>query len=210
MLLSCNFFLFKVKYCFLIFLLLPTFLFGQLPFQKKYKSKFDQGIYVETLVSHNVSVNYNKNFNITDYGFWFASGGIAYLFGNRSTDSTGKQGEYQNSGIGIPLNLTYNMSLGSIDNMISNIFSRSCYKKTPKFNLDFFLEAGIGLTPSFYQSKSRNGYYPSAYGGGRLHLFVRRPYKNKDILLYIRGGIKPYMHRNYTTFRSDISIGTAI
>ncbi len=210
MLLSCNFFSSDVKYAILIVLFFPCTLLAQLPFQKKYKSKFEQGIYLESLVSQNVSLNYNKNFNITDYGFFSASGGVAYLFGNRSTDSTGKQGEYQNSGIGIPLNLTYNMSLGSIDNMISSIFSRSCYKKSPKFNLDFFLETGVGLMPSFYESKSRNGFYPSAYGGGRLHLFVRRPYKNKDLLLYMRGGIKPYMHRNHTTFRSDISIGTAI
>ncbi len=210
MVLSCNFFSSDVKYAILIVLFFPCTLLAQLPFQKKYKSKFEQGIYVESLLGKNVSVNYNKNFNITDYGFFSASGGLAYVFGYAHFPGGPNPWLYYNSGLGIPLNLTYNMSLGSIDNMISSIFSRSCYKKPPKFNLDFFLEAGVGATPSFYKNKNRNGYFPSAYGGGRLHLFVRRPYKEKDILLYMRGGIKPYMYNNYATFNYTVSIGTSI
>ena len=210
MLLSCNFFLCNVKNQLLILLFFPSFLFGQLPFQKKYKSKFNQGISLETFPGKNVSLQYTKNFYITDYSFFSASGGVAYIFGNAPAPGAPNPWLFYDSGIGIPVTVSYNMSLGSIDNVISNIFSRGCYKNPPKFNVDCFLEGGVGANPSFYKKTYRNAYYPSVYGGGRLHFFIRRPYKEKDILLFMRGGIKPHLYRNIPNYDYVFSIGTAI
>ena len=210
MLFSCNFFCCNVKNYFLILFFLPGPLLGQLPFQKKYKSKFNQGLYLETLTGENVSLNYNRNFYITDYGFFSASGGLAYIFGNAPQPNVPNPWLYYDSGLGIPLNVSYNMSVGSVDNLISSIFSRSCYKNPPKINIECFLEAGAGATPSFFKKKYRNGYFPSAYAGGRIHLFIRRPYKDKDVLLYLRGGVKPHIYKNIANYDYVASIGTAI
>ena len=216
MLLSHKFIPFGVKYFFLILIILPLSVSGQLKYKYKYKSKFVNGIYAESVIGKNYSINYNRNFYIGNYSFFSSSIGFAYNIGNTlGNDPLGNEIPnpflYINSGLGIPVNVTYNHSIGSIDRALINMMSDRCSQ--PKYSLDWFLEAGLGATPSYLSKLSNNnGIFPSAYGGIRIHALIKRPSKDKDTIVYFRGGIKPFLEEKVNTFRYNFlgSIGISI
>jgi hypothetical protein len=207
MLISYKFIRLPVKYFLISVLLLPLSVAGQ--WKYKYSGKFVNGIFVENLIGENLSINYNRNFNIGTYSFFSSSIGLAYNFGVAPSPGEANPFFFKNSGLGIPINVTYNHSIGSLDRAIINMLSRKCFP--PKSSLDWFLEAGLGATPSFLSNyKSNNGVFPSAYAGGRIQLYMRRPYKNNDSVIFLRGGIKPHIYKNIFNYDYSASIGFSI
>lgn len=198
-----------MKYFILIFFLLPLSALGQLKYKYKYKSKFENGIFVESVIGKNYSVNYNRNFFIQNYSFVSTSIGVAYNIGNPLGNDLGgnkipNPWLYINSGLGIPVNVTYNHSIGSIDRAAINMLYDRCSQ--PKYSLDWFLEGGVGATPSYLSKlKTNNGIFPSLYAGIRIHALIRRPSKDKDSIIFLRGGVKPFMEEKVKTIRYNFS-----
>lgn len=164
-----------------VFLLLPTTVLGQW----KYKSKYSQGFHIDVLGhSRGTSANYNYIPYSGDKGFVSTSIGLAFVMG--------RQGHiFDQSGVGIPLSVTYNYSLGNLDKRLKNRVTRKCSSLPSKFDLEWFAEAGVGFSPIFYKKLSDERVY-SGYLGGRIQMVFARPYKHNDLVVFIRGGYSPF------------------
>ncbi len=170
-----------MKYLLLIVLFFPLSVFAQW----KYKSKYEHGFHVDYLgLSRGLSANYNRILHNGSKGFVSSSLGLAFV--------AGQQGRMLfQSGIGIPLMVTYNHSLGDLDKRIRKRVTNSCFTKPVKYEFEWFAEAGGGLSPVFYKLLTNEVIY-TGYLGGRVQLVIDRPYKNSDLVIFLKGGYFPF------------------
>lgn len=176
-------------FLFLLLLISPLFSFGQW----KYKTKYKHAIYSEMLgLSKGISLNYNNILYQESKGFVSSSIGVAFVSGLRGDIFT-------QSGVGIPITLTYNYSLGDLDKRIKKRVTRKCITKPSALDFEWFGEGGVGFCPVFYKMLPDERKY-AGYLGLRVHLQVSRPYKNSDLVLFLRGGYSPF-YRSSRGFR---------
>ncbi len=153
--------------------------------QWKYKSSYNNGFHVEVLgLSRGISANYNHVLYNGSKGFVSSSLGLSFVAGQQPKI-------FNQSGIGIPLMVTYNHSLGDLDKRIKKRLISKCSSRPPKYNFEWFAEGGGGLSPIFYKSM-KNEVVFSGYLGGRLQMVVDRPYKNSDLVVFLRAGYLPF------------------
>lgn len=191
--------LFEVRI--LLFLLFPTAVFSQW----NYKSRYTQGYYAEFGgLSRGVSFNYSRNLYDAYKGFIASSIGIGYMFGYPSVTGEANPFGYENSGLGIPVSVTYNYSLGNLDQRLRSRMTRKCVIRPPKYTLDWFIEGGAGATPFFFNKASleKNRVTPFALLGLRSQLKVSRPYKTNDLVIFARGGFSPFYEKKRINFSS--------
>lgn len=173
------------------FLVFPTAVFSQW----NYKSRYTQGYYAEFGgLSRGASFNYNRILYDAPKGFLSSSIGVAYIYGYATVPGEPNPGGYQNSGLGIPVSATYNYSLGNLDQRLRSRMTKKCITRPPRYHLDWFAEGGGGLTPSFFNkgSNERNRVVYFGTLGLRSQLKVSRPYRDNDLVVFIRGGISPF------------------
>ncbi len=161
--------------------------------QWKYKTKYKQGIFSEVLgLSKGISLNYNYILYEETRGFVSSSLGVAFV--------SGMKGDiFNQSGVGIPVTLTYNYSLGDLDKRIKKRVTRKCVTQPSRLDFEWFGEAGLGFCPVFYKKLPDERKY-SGYLGLRVHLQISRPYKSSDLVLFLRGGYSPF-YRSSSGFR---------
>lgn len=180
-----------MRILFFSFLLFPAVVFSQW----NYKSRYTQGYYAEFGgPSRGASFNYSRVLYEQPKGFLASSAGLAYIWGYATIRGQSNPGGFQNSGLGIPLSLTYNYSLGNIDERLKNRITRKCITRPPRYYFDWFAEAGGALTPSFFNraSNEKNRIVYSGILGLRIQLKISRPYKDNDLVIFARGGISPF------------------
>lgn len=183
------------------FLLFPGTVFSQW----NYKSRYTQGYYAEFGgLSRGVSFNYNRILYEQPKGFISSTIGIAYYFGTPAVYGEPNPFGFQNSGLGIPVSVTYNYSLGNLDQRLRSRMTRKCIIRPSKYSLDWFVEGGAGATPFFFNKASfeNNRVTPFALLGLRSQLKVSRPYKNNDLVIFARGGFSPFYERKRINFSS--------
>lgn len=174
-----------MRYFLAIALLLPITVMGQL----RYKNNFDNGINIQTFSRGPIiSANYNRNFNFNRNSFFTASAGLSYVFGYRRDPEEPNPFGYYNSGIGIPISVSYNYFIGNLDENLFNMLYNNCINKPPKFNIEMFLEGGVEAMPAIYKLNYRNEIRPTAFGGAKLQMMFRRPYHTNDLIVFLRGG----------------------
>lgn len=172
-----------MKYFFLILFILPLSVQGQLKY--KYKSKYESGIQLDLMgLSRGFAASYNRILFNGKYGFLSSSAGLSFVSGQR-----GKM--FHQSGVGVPIALTYNHSLGELDKRIKNALSNKCLTKPSKLDLEWFLEGGGGISPIFYRLMKEEINF-AGYLGVRIQTVVSKPYMNNDLVLFIRGGYSPF------------------
>ncbi|MCD8540092.1 MAG: hypothetical protein LRY55_10230 [Leadbetterella sp.] len=173
------------------FLLSPALVFSQW----NYKSRYTQGYYAEFGgLSRGASFNYNRILYEGPRGFLSSSIGLAYIYGYSTITGQPNPGGFQNAGLGIPVSATYNYSLGNLDQRLRSRMSRKCIVRPPRYHFDWFVEGGGGIVPSFFNKASleRNRLVYFGTLGLRSQLKISRPYKNNDLVLFLRGGISPF------------------
>lgn len=183
----------------LFFIFFPSFVFSQW----NYKTRYTQGYYAEFGgLSRGASFNYSRVFNEQPKSFLAGSVGIAYIWGYSRTDSVTKRTEpnplgFKNSGLGIPLSLTYNYSLGNISERLKSRMTRKCITRPSQYYFDWFLEAGGGLVPSFFNKGSNEKNRVTYFGtlGLRAQLKISRPYRDNDLVMFVRGGLSPFYEK---------------
>lgn len=181
-----------ILYFSIILLTFPLIAFGQ----KGYKSVYKSGFYLETWgVSRGISANYNPILYSNQKGFLASSIGISYVWGSAEVLGEPNPFGFQKSGIGFPMTLTYNYSLGNLGKKLKSKVSNKCITRPPKLLFDWFLEGGVQTMPAFYK-KQPNEIGVSAYTGGRIQMKIRRPYKQNDLVVFIRAGYLPVMYRS--------------
>lgn len=167
-------------------------------------SKYENSVFVGAWgISRGVSVNYERAFLHRNKSFMTASTGISYLFPSAAPINpiTGESGKSEYYGIGIPFQLNYNYSLGNLDRRLFDRFSKKCNTKAPKFFLDWFAEVGLSAMPVYYLDKEFfEGIY-TGYLGLRIQTLIRRPKKQKDLIIYLRGGYSPF----YRAYNKEFS-----
>jgi len=181
------------------FLLFPGVVYSQW----NYKSRYTEGYYGEFGgPSRGVSFNYSRVLYEQRKGFVSSSIGIAYMFGSASVLGEPNPFAYQNSALGIPVTLTYNYSLGNLDQRLRSRMTRKCIVRPPKYSLDWFVEGGAGATPFFFNKASfeNNRVTPFALLGLRSQLKISRPYKNNDLVIFARGGFSPFYEKKRVNF----------
>lgn len=180
-----------MRYILIIVLLLPFAAFGQ----QKYKTDFVNGIEGNFLFPQTkIGVNYVRNFNFNNSSFYSASLGIAHIYGFANIEGEPNPFGIQNSGLGFPMLVTYNQFIGRLDQNVLNKLQKKCIQRPSKFNIEVFLEGGGGITPFFFNKnnvKFHNGISLDGYLGIRGQFMFRRPFKNSDLIIFARGGIKP-------------------
>ena len=164
--------------------------------QTNYKSKYNKAIYLEAWgISRGFSLNYNPILYHGDKGFIASSIGLSYVWGAAAVYGEPNPFGFQKSGVGLPVSLTYNYSLGNLDQRVRHRVTNKCITKPPRYHLDWFLESGLSAMPSFYK-KQPNEVALSAYVGGRIQLKVKRPYKQEDLVVFLRAGYLPLIYRS--------------
>jgi hypothetical protein len=172
-----------VKYFILILFILPLSALGQLKY--KYKSKYESGIQLDLMgLSRGLAASYNRILFNGKYGFLSSSAGLSFVSGQR-----GKM--FYKSGVGVPLALTYNHSLGELDKRIKRRLTSNCLIKPSKLDLEWFLEGGGGISPIFYRLEKEE-INLTGYLGVRIQTVVSKPYMNNDLVIFIRGGYSPF------------------
>ncbi len=172
-----------MKYFILILFLLPLSVSGQLKY--KYKSKYESGIQFDVMgLSRGISANYNRILFNGKYGFVSSSVGLSFVSGQRGR-------MFHQSGMGIPLMLTYNHSLGELDKRVKRRLSSNCLTKPSKLDLEWFLEGGGGISPIFYRLM-RDDMVFTGYLGMRIQTVISKPYMNNDLVVFLRGGYFPF------------------
>lgn len=154
--------------------------------QWKYKTKYRHAIFLEyhSLSNKGISINYNPILYQHSRGFLSSSVGVAFISGIKGD-------MYNQSGVGIPLTLTYNYSLGDLDKRIKKRVTRQCLTQPSRLDLEWFGEGGVGFSPAFFKKISNEQNY-SGYLGLRVHLHISRPYKKSDMVLFLRSGYSPF------------------
>jgi len=163
--------------------------------QWNYKSRYTQGYYAEFGgLSRGASFNYSRVLYEQPKGFLASSAGVAYIWGYATVPGEPNPGGYQNSGLGIPLSLTYNYSIGNIEERLRSRMSRKCITKPSRYYLDWFAEGGGGIVPSFFNKGSNEKNRVVYFGtlGLRAQLKISRPYRENDLVMFVRGGLSPF------------------
>jgi hypothetical protein len=179
----------------------------------QYNSRFTQGYYVEAGgFSRGLSFNYTRMFLPTKKSFVAGSIGAAYIWGASSNPGEPNPMGFENSGLGIPVTATYNYSLGNLDYKLVQRFNRDCYRRPPRLLIDWFLEGGGGLVPSFYNKNSpiNNKVIVQGYAGIRTQIKAPRPYKENDIVWFTRLGFSPYYASKTMHFSSLGSVSFSL
>lgn len=187
-----------------IFLLSPLIVFSQW----NYKSRYTQGYYAEFGgLSRGISFNYSRIFNKQPKSFLAGSIGIAYVWGYSRTDTLTKKAEpnpfgFSNSGLAIPVSLMYNYSLGNVVDNLRIRMSRKCMISPTSLYIDWFLEAGAGVAPSFFNANSleKNRLVYFGYLGIRTHTTISRPSKDNDLVFFLRAGASPFYDKKRLNF----------
>jgi hypothetical protein len=164
----------------------------------QWNTRYTQGYFVELGgFSKGGGINYHRMLFPTKKSFVSGSIGLSYVWGASSIPNEPNPFGYENSGLGIPVTLTYNYFIGHIDHEIAELFNTSCYKRPPKVLIDWFAEAGAGAVPAFYNrnSNEKNRVVPHGYLGIRTQVKKVRPYKENDLVLFARMGVSPFYYK---------------
>jgi hypothetical protein len=198
-----------VKYFILIFFLLPLSVSGQ--WKKKYNTTYNNGVLISTLIEENVhySASFEKVLVKNRNSFITSSAGLGYILGYKNTNATKNFLKFQNSGLAIPINVSYNYSIGSLDSGIFDFLSNKCPRK-PFFVIDWFAEAGAGLVPTFYKNNDRNAILTTGYLGLRAQSILKKNTGRENPTVLIgRFGFSPFLKKGelYPVPAASIGIG---
>lgn len=135
-------------------------------------------------LSRGIAASYNRVLFNGKYGFVSSSAGLSFVSGQKGR-------MFYKSGVGIPLALTYNHSLGELNKRVKRRLTSNCLTKPSKLDLEWFLEGGGGISPIFYKLEKEE-INLTAYLGVRIQKVVSKPYMNSDLVIFFRGGYSPF------------------